>query len=58
MNTFCRVHGIALTFCLCCAGVFTLYWLFILEDSLNELNVKGIKKLHNFMRREEEREAW
>ena len=38
--------------CLCCGC------LFISEDSLNELNAKGIKKLHNFMRREEEKDAW
>ena len=34
------------------------YFLISSEDSLNELNTKGIKKLHNFIRKEEEREAW
>lgn len=28
------------------------------EDSLSELNAKGIKKLQNFIRKEEERETW
>jgi len=34
------------------------YFLTLIEDSLNELNAKGIKKVHNFIRKEEERETW
>ena len=34
------------------------YFLTPIEDSLNELNAKGIKKVHNFIRKEEERETW
>ncbi len=28
------------------------------EDSLASLDIKGIKKFHNFLKKEEEREAW
>ena len=53
-------------YCIVCGTVGSLpFWdylccgcLFISEDSLNELNAKGIKKLHNFMRREEEKDTW
>jgi len=35
-----------------------IFFLVPIEDGLNELNAKGIKKLHNFIRKEEERETW
>lgn len=31
---------------------------FFIEETLLKANVKGMKRLHNFIKKEEERQAW